>query len=190
MDANATAWQYLRSLRETVLWKVEGLPEREQRMPRTPTGTNLLGIVKHLAGVEGEYFGLCLGRRWADAPAAWGQEPAEPNADMWASAEESPQEVLDLYRRVAAWADAGIRDLPGDHPVHVPWWREPDTDLHRLVVHMAVETARHAGQMDILREQVDGEVGLLPAIDNMPDVDATWWTAYVERLRGVAERSG
>jgi uncharacterized damage-inducible protein DinB len=57
MDAKATAWHYLKNAREQVIWKVEGLPERDQRMPLTPTGTNLLGVVKHLAGVEGEYFG-------------------------------------------------------------------------------------------------------------------------------------
>ena len=187
MDAKTTAWRYLQSLRETVIWKVDGLPEREQRMPRTPTGTNLLGILKHLAAVEGEYFGPCLGRQWSDAPAAWAEPPSEPNADMWATAEESPAQIIDLYRRVTAWADDGIRELPGDHPAHVPWWTDPDTDLHRLLVHMAVETARHAGQLDILRENLDGSAGLLPAVDNLPDVDAAWWEGHVARLRAVAE---
>jgi uncharacterized damage-inducible protein DinB len=62
MDVKSTVWHYLKNAREQVLWKVEGLPERDQRMPLTPTGTNLLGVVKHLAGVEAEYFGMCLGR--------------------------------------------------------------------------------------------------------------------------------
>ncbi|HET9022383.1 MAG TPA: DUF664 domain-containing protein, partial [Ornithinibacter sp.] len=59
MDPKATAWRYLQAQREAVLWKVEGLPERDLRMPLTPSGTNLLGVVKHLAGVEAEYFGVC-----------------------------------------------------------------------------------------------------------------------------------
>ena len=188
MDAKATAWGYLRSQRETVLWKVDGVEEHELRMPRTPTGTNLLGVVKHLAGVEAEYFGACLGRPWPEPLAFWSDD-AEPNADMWATADESPEEVLDLYRRVTAWADATIDELPADHPAHVSWWREPDTDLHRLLVHMAVETARHAGHLDILREEIDGRTGLLPAIPNLPDVDADWWSGYVARLREVAERT-
>lgn len=71
----------------------------------------------------------------------------------------------------------------------VPWWRESDTDLHTLLVHMAVETARHAGHLDILREQLDGASGLRDGVTNLPDVDAAWWAGYVERLRAIAERS-
>ncbi|MFQ6172734.1 DUF664 domain-containing protein [Oryzobacter sp. R7] len=71
------------------------------RLGSTPTGTNLLGVVKHLAGVEAGYFGACLGRTWPEPMASW-TEDAEPNADMWATADESPEEVLDLYRRVTA----------------------------------------------------------------------------------------
>ena len=177
MDAKSTAWRYLQGLRETVLWKVEGLSERDQRMPLTPTGTNLLGVVKHLAGVEAEYFGACLGRPWPEPMAFWADD-AEP-----------PAEVLDLYRRVTAFADATIEPLPLDAPASVPWWRTPDTDLHTLLVHMAVETARHAGQLDILREQLDGARGMRAGVTNLPDVDEAWWAAYVERLRGIAEQS-
>ena len=140
MDAKTTAWRYLQGLRETVLWKVEGLSERDQRMPLTPTGTNLLGVVKHLAGVEAEYFGACLGRPWPEPMAFWADD-AEPNADMWATADESPAEVLDLYRRVTSFADSRIEPLPLDAPATVPWWRTPDTDLHTLLVHMAAPTS-------------------------------------------------
>jgi Protein of unknown function (DUF664) len=56
-------------------------------------------------------------------------------------------------------------------------------------VHMAVETARHAGHLDILREQLDGARGLRDGLSNLPDVDAAWWDAYVARLRGIAEAS-
>lgn len=188
MDAKATAWRYLRAQREVVLWKVEGLSERDQRMPLTPTGTNVLGLVKHLAGVEAEYFGECLGRPWPEPMASWADD-AEHNADMWATERESPAEVLDVYRRVTAFADETIEPLTLDTPATVPWWREPDTDLHTLLVHMAVETARHAGHLDILRERLDGASGLRDGVTNLPDVDAAWWEAYVERLRTIAERS-
>lgn len=189
MDAKTTAWSYLRAQREAVLWKVEGLPERDQRMPLTHSGTNLLGVVKHLAGVEAEYFGVCLGSAWPEPMAFWADD-AEPNADMWASEDESPQQVLDLYRRVTTWADEQIEPLPLDAPAHVPWWSSPDTDLHNLLVHMAVETARHAGHLDILREQLDGRLGWSRANPNLPPTaDDAWWATYVERLRGIAERS-
>jgi uncharacterized damage-inducible protein DinB len=187
MDAKETAWRYLRAQREAVLWKVEGLPERELRMPRTASGTNLLGLVKHLAGCEAEYFGGCLGRPWPEPMPFWADD-AEPNADMWATADESPEQVVDLYRRVTAFADATIEPLAADAPASVPWWGTPETDLHTLLVHMAVETARHAGHMDILREQADGALGLRDGLTNLPDVDAAWWEAYVARLREIAER--
>ncbi|HYN68497.1 MAG TPA: DinB family protein [Ornithinibacter sp.] len=189
MDAKETAWRYLTAQREAVLWKVEGLSERDQRMPMTTSGTNVLGLVKHLAGCEAEYFGGCLGRPWPQPMAFWADD-AEPNADMWATPDESPAQILDLYRRVTAFADETIAPLGLDAPATVPWWRTPETDLHTLLVHMAVETARHAGHLDILREQLDGARGLRDGMTNLPDVDAAWWDAYVTTLRGIAERSG
>ncbi len=189
MEAKDTTWRYLTAQRAAVLWKVEGVSERDLRMPLTPTGTNLLGIVKHLAGVEAEYFGACLGRPWPEPFAFW-DDDAEHNADMWATADESPEQVLDTYRRVVAFADETIEPLPLDAPATVPWWRTPETDLHTLLVHMAVETARHLGHLDILREQVDGARGWRAEVTNLPDVDEAWWADYVARLRTVAEQSG
>jgi hypothetical protein len=188
MDAKATAWRYLTEQRAAVLWKAEGLSERDLRMPMTPTGTNVLGVVKHLAGVEAEYFGACLGRPWPEPMAFWADD-AEPNADMWATADESPEQVLGLYRRVVAFADETVGPLAADAPATVPWWRTPDVDLHTLLVHMGAETARHVGHLDILREQLDGARGLRDGGSNLPDVDAAWWQAYVSRLRGIAEAS-
>src|SRR5690349_21051235 len=173
MDAKATAWRYLTEQREAVLWKVEGLTEREQRMPLTPTGTNLLGLVKHLAGCEAEYFGACLGRPWPEPMAFWADD-AEPNDDMWATADESPAQILDLYRRVIAFADETVGPLAGDAPASVSWWRTPDVDVHTLLVHMGVETARHLGHLDILREQLDGARGLRLGGSNLPAVDDGW----------------
>ena len=51
---------YLQGARDVLLWKLEGLSERDQRLPRTPTGTNLLGLVKHAVNTEAIYFG----REW------------------------------------------------------------------------------------------------------------------------------
>jgi uncharacterized damage-inducible protein DinB len=179
--------RYLQAGRDAVLWKLEGLSERDQRMPRTESGTNLLGIVKHLAGLEAEYFGGCLGRPWPE-PMPWWDDDSEPNADMWATPEESAEQIVDLYRRAQARADATIAELDLDAPAQVPWWAAAETTLFRLLVHMIAETARHAGQMDILREQLDGQLGLLSAIPNLPDVDQAWWRDYVARLREIAER--
>ena len=181
-----TLCAYLQAQRDAVLWKLDGVAERDQRTPMTPTGTNLLGLVKHLAGLEAEYFGDCLGHPMPGLPP---DIPSEPNADMWATAEESPEEIVTRYRAATSHADATIASLPLDAPARVPWWDPPDTTLHRLLIHMIAETARHAGHLDILRESLDGHRGLLEPVPNLPDVDESWWPSYVARLRDIAERT-
>lgn len=188
-DEKATLLRYLRTHTDTLLWKLEGLSEREARMPRTPTGTNLLGIVKHVAACEADYFGVTFGRPWPE-PQPWIADDAEPNADMWATAEESMADVVAFAGRVRAHADATIEALDLDAHGHVPWWGDRgDVTLRRVLVHMIAEAARHAGHMDILREQIDESAGLRPDVSNLPDEDPAWWAAYVARLRAVAEAS-
>jgi hypothetical protein len=189
MELKETLHGYLTSQRTAVLWKLEGLSERELRTPMTATGTNLLGVVKHLAGVEAEDFGVCLGHKWPE-PMPWWDDDAEPNADMWATADETSEQLVDLYRRVQAFADDAIKELPLEAPAHVPWWSEPETTLYRLLVHMIAETARHAGHVDIVRELLDGQTGYHAFAPNLPDVDRTWWDDYVTNLRGLAEDAG
>ncbi len=189
MDLKETLCRYLDALRDSVVWKVEGVAERDLRMPLTASGTNLLGLVKHLAGLEAEYFGTCL-RRPPPEPMPWWDKSAEPDADMWATAEETPERIVALYRDARARADAAIAELPPDAAAHVPWWSPPDTTLHRLLVHMVAETARHAGHMDVLRESLDGQRGMLREVPNLSDVDDAWRRAHVARLRDIAERSG
>ena len=86
-DPKADLHRYLRSAREALLWKLDGLSEYDSRRPLTPTGTNLLGLVKHVASVEAEYLGDCFGRPFGE-PLPWFEEDAEANADMWATPEE------------------------------------------------------------------------------------------------------
>lgn len=112
---------YLQTAREALLWKLESLEEYDVRRPMTSTGTNLLGLVKHLAGVEAGYFGVCFKRPFEQV-LPWLQDDAEPNSDMWATAEESREGVVDLYRRVWAHADATIKALTLDATGQVPWW--------------------------------------------------------------------
>src|SRR5262249_48885459 len=99
--AKAELQHYLQTARDVMLWKLDGLSEYDARRPLTPTGTNLLGIVKHLASVELGYFGLVFGRPTTEV-LPWEAEGAEPDADMWATADESREEIVALYRR--AWA--------------------------------------------------------------------------------------
>ena len=76
-----TLHRYLQIVRDAMLWKLEGLSEYDVRRPLTPTGTNLLGLVKHLASVEVGYFGDTFGRP-SDRKLPWMAPDAELNADM------------------------------------------------------------------------------------------------------------
>lgn len=155
----------------------------------TPTGTNLLGLVKHVASVEAEYLGDVFGRPFPE-PLPWFAEDAEPNADMWATAEESREDILALYDRVRAHADATVEALDLGARGAVPWWPEDrrGVTLHQILVHLIAETGRHAGQADIARELIDGAVGLRAGNDNLPPQDAAWWADYRARLDEVASQ--
>jgi uncharacterized damage-inducible protein DinB len=190
-DPKTDLHRYLRTARDTMRWKLSGLSEYDVRRPLTPTGTNLLGLIKHLATTEQEYFGACMGRAfgeklpWLDAV-----DNGDPNADMFATADESRDDILSLYARVAEFADTTISELPLDAPGVVPWWPEERryVTLHLLLVHMIAETNRHAGHADILREGLDGEAGLRDGVSNLPEHD---WAAYRERVEQAArEASG
>ena len=178
---------YLRAGREALIWKLEGLSPYDARRPMTPTGTNLVGLVKHTASVEAGYLGSVFGRPFPDEPFPWLSDGSEPNADMWATADESTSDIVDLYRRVAVHSEATIEALDLDARGHVPWWGEHgDVTLLQILVHVATETHRHAGHADILRELIDGAVGLRSGNENLPDVDADWWRGYSARLEAVA----
>lgn len=183
--------RYLVVGREALLWKLDGLSEYDVRRPLVPTGTNLLGLVKHVASVGVDYFGDVFGRPFPE-PLPWFEPDAEPNADMWAAPDESRDDIVGLWHRAWAHADATIEALPLDATGFVPWWSEESRNvtLHRILVHMATETHRHAGHADIVRELIDGAAGLRAAHSNLPDVDAAWWTTYRERLETVARESG
>src|SRR3712207_4213269 len=112
---------YLQRAREALLWKLDGLSEYDVRRPLVPTGTNLLGLVKHVASVEAGYLGDTFGRPFPE-PLPWLAPDAEPNADMWATETESVEQIVTLYHRVWAHSDATIESLPLDATGNVPWW--------------------------------------------------------------------
>ena len=190
-DQKADLHRYLQAAREALLWKLDGLSEYDSRRPVTPTGTNLLGLVKHLASVEIGYFGDTFGRPFGE-PLPWLGDDAEPNTDMWATADESREQIVGLYHRAWAHSDATIDTLALDATGRVPWWPgdRSTVTLHRILVHVIAETDRHAGHADIIRELIDGAAGLRDGRDNMPPVDQTWWESYRSRLELVAQEAG
>lgn len=189
-DAKADLHHYLQTARDVMLWKLDGLGGYDVRRPLTPTGTNLLGLVKHLASVELGYFGAPFGRPTTEA-LPWYADGAEPEADMWATADETRAEIVALYHRAWAHADETIalRDL--DDVGHVPHWPadRADITLQRAMVHMIAETHRHAGHADIVRELIDGGVGHRPGTDNMGDLDDEGRVALRARIEQAARNA-
>jgi len=177
-DPKADLRRHLQAAREALVWKLDGLSEYDTRRPMVPTGTDLLGLVKHVAGVEAGYFGETFGRPFPE-PLPWLDEGAEPNADI-------------LYHRVWAHSDATIDALALDAVGKVPWWprERREVTLHRILVHMIVETHRHAGHADIIRELIDGAVGLREGNDNMAPGDQAWWERYRSQLERAAREAG
>ncbi|MFJ3222591.1 DinB family protein [Streptomyces sp. NPDC086783] len=178
---------YLQSARDALLWKLEGLSEYDIRRPLTPTGTNLLGLVKHAASVELGYLCDTFGRPSGE-PLPWLDDGAEPNADMWVPADESRKQIVELYRRAWAHADATIDALPLETVGRVPWWPagRDEVTLHHAVVRVISDTHRHAGHADILRELMDGAVGMNEGNTSMPTDDSAWWADYRDRLERAA----
>ncbi|TDX81398.1 uncharacterized protein DUF664 [Rathayibacter sp. PhB151] len=180
-----TLLRYLQEGRDALLQKLDGLGEYDLRRPLVPTGTNLLGLVKHVSGTEAGYLGAVFGRPFPE-PMPWMEDESEPNSDVWATADESREQVVEQYRRVWAHSDATVAALDLTAPGVVPWWTNRDVTLHRILVHLTAETHRHAGHADIVRELIDGRVGLRTPGDNLPPVPAEWWPEHVARLEAVA----
>ena len=180
--------RYLQEGRQALLWKLEGLSEYDVRRPLVRSGTNLLGVVKHVAWVESGYFGATFDRPFPE-PVTWSE--SEPNSDMWARADESRESITSLYQRVWAHSDQTIAELDLDAVGRVPWWPEgrDQVSLHRILVHMTTETHRHAGHADIVRELIDGSLGLLARSPNLPDQDEEWWADYREVFEQAARRA-
>jgi hypothetical protein len=143
-----------------------------------------------MANVEIGYFGDTFGREWPTPDERISDEDfeADPQADWYGTENETCDGIIDLYRRVWTFADATIQELPLDALGRVPWWtedRNPVT-LERIMVHAIAELARHVGHADILREQIDGAVGLRAEVSNLPEQQD--WPAYVAKLTALAER--
>jgi hypothetical protein len=171
----------LKASRAVMLAKVEGLSEYDMRRPMTPTGTNLLGMIKHLVGVEHVYSGDSFDRPppetlpWNEDGTVW------EGADMWAKADESSDYILGLYERACSHSDATIAALDLDAPGRVPHWPSPETTLGHLLVWVLEDTAHHAGHADIVRELIDGRTGSDTATSN------TDWSTYVDRIQAAAD---
>jgi len=167
-----------------VLAALDGLPEFDRRRPLTPSGTNLLGLVKHLAGIEFGYLGSSVGRPgpllpWYEDGSVW------ESGDMWAKADEPSEYLIGLYRQAWAHSDESLDALPLDAPARVGWWPDvrADTTVGSLVVRVLAETAHHAGHCDIIRELIDGQ----RSGGNGESGDTEFQATYVAKIQDAAD---
>lgn len=188
-DDPKSIWQrYYRDRREALIGKVADLSEREARLPRTPTGTSLLGIVKHVLNVEAIYLGATFGRPFPASEELIPEEAyeADPQVDWYATEDETLAGIIDLYRRVIAHAEQTVEQLDLDAVGHVAHWGGREVTLHQILVHNFNDLCQHSGHVDILREGIDGATGWRRPGDNVPD--GYDWPAYVARLTAIADR--
>jgi uncharacterized damage-inducible protein DinB len=178
---------YLRRRRGDLLGKLDGLGEYDIRRPLVPSGTSLLGLVKHVASVELGYFGEVFGRP-SGRMLPWYADDARPEADMWVTPEESRESILELHAFSAEHSDATIEALPLDATGAVPWWPEErrSVTLHQILVHMISETAQHAGHADSLRELIDGSLGRGADDPHLGALDAEGRAAHAQRVEAGA----
>jgi hypothetical protein len=173
----------LQASRAVLLSRLDDLSEYDRRRPMTPTGTNLLGLVKHLAGLEYGYLGEPFGRpapesmSWIEDGSIW------QGADMWATPGESSEYIIGLYRRACAHADGVIAALDLETPGSVAHWPADrrDTTLGVLLIRMVAETAQHAGHADIVRELIDGKGG-----PDQDSIDESTWREYLAQVQAAA----
>jgi len=185
LDVKQELHASLQASRATLMSRLDGLSDYDLRRPVTPTGTNLLGLVKHLAGLEYGYLGESLGRpapetmAWIEDGSIW------DGADMWAGPGESRAYLTGLYQRACAHADQAIAELDLAAPASVPHWpaSRRDTTLGVLLIRMVAETAQHAGHADIVRETIDGAAGSAAN----PVLEAADRQAYVARIQAAAD---
>lgn len=187
-DTKAILIDQLGQLNRAVVWKLAGLGEHDLRRPLTATGSNLLGIVKHLASVQVGYFGDVLGRP-SPFPLPWFAPDAPINADMWATPGESSASIIEMY--AASWrhAEETFAVTGIDDTGTVPWWPEArrHPTLRMLLAHVTVETARHAGHLDVLRELIDAQAGRFAGDRSIPGTDEIDWGVYVAQVQAAAD---
>lgn len=190
VDAKNELIASLGKLNDAVLAKLDGLDEYNLRRPMTASGTNLLGVVKHLASVQVGYFGDTFGRPWPEQ-LPWFSEDAEINDDMYATADQTSAWIVDFYRRSWVHANETFAVTELEETGTVPWWplerRHPT--LRTVLLHMTVETARHAGHLDLVREFIDGTTGRFAGDASMPGDDEIDWVSYTAKVEAAAKHA-
>jgi hypothetical protein len=185
-DEKALLSMHLRLVQQALIWKCEGLSDADLRRPMTKTGTNLVGIVKHLTGVTYGYLCSAFGRERETFPWEFDEELFY-GLDMWATPDESTDDIVAAYRRACEASSRTIAELDldteGMHHTGLT------VSLRWMIHNVTIDTARHAGHADILREAIDGSVGTGPVLSNtVSGDDEEYRRMYLARITGEIDR--
>jgi uncharacterized damage-inducible protein DinB len=155
----ATIREYLSNYRLTLGMKCENLsPEQLAARPVPPSTLSLLGLVRHMAGVEHHWFHRAL-RGHREVPRLF-LSPGDNDLDFNGAVADPAvvEEAFAVWKaQIAAaddWLDGQI-DLGGI--VLMPNGEE--ASVRDILIHMIEEYARHCGHADLLRECIDGRTG-------------------------------
>ncbi|WP_326943607.1 DinB family protein [Amycolatopsis sp. NBC_01307] len=153
-----TLLRYLHAQRAAVLAILEGLGEPALTTPVLPSGWTPLGMVEHLGYAERFWFQEIV--TGTAGPVAW---PDDDHAPL--TTPRAPDVVFAFYREQCRRSDEIFAATPLDTPSKGRFPDLPEAeiaDLRGVVLHVIEETARHAGQLDVVRELIDGRTGLGP----------------------------
>ncbi len=154
-DERETLLAFLTWHRQTFLRKLDGLTDEQLRWRHDPSGLTLMGMLRHLGDVERFWFGEVF----ASDPANQLFTDDDPNADWRPGPDDTGPDLIASYREAVARADTAIVEATFDDPARNTDLDDPPVDLHFIVAHMIVETARHNGHADLIREAIDGQMG-------------------------------
>jgi len=163
-DERSTLTHFLAEQRAAFERKCRGIDaEQMARRSVEPSSMSLLGLLRHLAGVETGWFRNVMAGDDVSRPFA---TPGDPDADFHDA--EADRAMVDeawaVWRREVAFSEAFVEAAPDLEVTGVEKWRGP-MSLRWVLIHMIEEYAQHVGHADLLRERIDGEVTTDPMDD-------------------------
>ncbi len=185
-DEKALLKTHLRLAQRALLWKLNGLSDDDLRRPMTATSSNLIGIVKHLTGVTYGYLCSSFGRERETFPWEFDEELFF-GLDMWATPDESTEEIMAAYERACEAAARTIDELDldatGKHHTGLT------VSLRWMILNVLLDTARHAGHADVIREEIDGSIGMDPLSASSVADDEERWRKFRALVTGEIDRA-
>ena len=151
-DPRAVLGGFIDWYRGVAVHKLEGLTRDQVTEVTMPSGTTMLGIIKHLAWAERTWFH----HYYAGEP----HEGVDVDESFVVVPGDALESVVQHYREACSRSRTIVDEAPSlDAPATIDHRVFGRVTLGWILMHMTEETARHAGHLDILRELTDGRTG-------------------------------